>query len=66
MTETQEHPPPILKTLMVVPREVMTEVRECLPSILKTSMVGPLGGNVGDTGAPTTNLGDDDGGPLGR
>jgi hypothetical protein len=56
MTETREHPPPILKTLMVVPREVMIEVRECLPSILKTSMVGPLGGNVGDTGTPTTNL----------
>jgi hypothetical protein len=29
-------------------------------------MVGPLGGNVGDPGAPTTFLKDVDGGPPGR
>jgi hypothetical protein len=39
------------------------ETRECPPPMLETSMTGPLGGADEDPGAPTTHVGDIDGGP---
>jgi hypothetical protein len=41
MLATREHPPPILKTLMVAPWEVKLDTWERPPPILKTSLVGP-------------------------
>jgi hypothetical protein len=41
MLATREHPPPILKTLMVAPCEVKLDTWERPPPILKTSLVGP-------------------------
>jgi hypothetical protein len=40
-------------------------VQERPPPILKTLMVGPLGGDAGGLGAPTTYLEDVNGLPLG-
>jgi hypothetical protein len=37
------------------PWEAVAEIQERPPSTQKMSMVGPLGGNVGDLGAPTIN-----------
>jgi hypothetical protein len=37
----------------------------CPPPMMKTSMVGPLGGDAGGPGEPTTYAEDVDGGPLG-
>jgi hypothetical protein len=39
------------------------EIRERSPPISKTSMVGPLGGDAGGLGAPSTYLEYIDGGP---
>jgi hypothetical protein len=50
---------------MAGPLEVVPEVRERPPPIFKMSMVGPLGGEAGDPGAPTTYLKGIDGAPLG-
>jgi hypothetical protein len=46
--------------------EAMLEIWERPPSMQETSMVGPLGGDVGDAGAPTINTRNIDGGPPGR
>jgi hypothetical protein len=48
------------------PWEVLSETRECPPPMSKTSIAGPLGGAVGDPGAPTTYVKDFDGGPPGK
>jgi hypothetical protein len=42
----------------------MPEDRECPPPMLKTSMVGPLGGDVGGPGVPTTYAEGINGGAL--
>jgi hypothetical protein len=44
----------------------MSETQELPPLMLETSMTGPLGGAVGDPGAPTTYVGDVDDGALER
>jgi hypothetical protein len=42
------------------------ETRECPPPMSEMLMADPLGGTDGDPGAPTTYVGDVDGGPPGR
>jgi hypothetical protein len=63
LTETQEHPPPMSEASIAGPWEALTETRERPPPMSETLMVGPLGGADGDPGAPTTYVGDIDGGP---
>jgi hypothetical protein len=46
------------------PWEAVTETQERPPPLSETSMAGPMGGADGDSGAPTTYVGDIDGGPL--
>jgi hypothetical protein len=66
MLEIRERPPPILKTLISGPWEVMLEIWERPPLMLKMSMAGPLEGDVSDPGVPTTYVEDVEGGPPGR
>jgi hypothetical protein len=54
------------ETSMVSPWEVLSETRERPPPMSETSMAAPLRGAVGDPGAPTTYVGDVDGGPPKR
>jgi hypothetical protein len=51
----------MLKTSMAGPWEEISEIRERPPPMLKTSMMGPLRGDVGGLGAPTTYVEDVDG-----
>jgi hypothetical protein len=66
MPEIQEHPPPILKTLMVGSLGGDAGDLGAPTSYLEDIMAGPLGGDGGDPRACTTNLEDVDGGLPGR
>jgi hypothetical protein len=66
LTESWEHPTPMLETSMVRTWDALSETQERPPPMSETSMAAPLGGIDGDTGVPTTYIGDVDGGPLGR
>jgi hypothetical protein len=48
------------------PWEAVPEIWERPPPMSKTLMAGPLGGDVGDPGAPTIYVKDVDGEPPGR